>query len=182
MMPSHVVSTSKQIHDYLLCAECEHRLNVGGEQYIHAVSFDGETFPLKDILASGTPLPIGPFLRYSGLQAGADVEKLVYFAVSMVWRGGVHSWRTIKGQTSLLAVGSHMEEMRRFLMGEIPLPPEIGVVVIVCTGSASQAHVLAPFLVGGEATDTLFEMLVYGITLRFYINHPDKTFEVLACS
>ena len=95
MTPSHVVSTSQQIHDYLLCAECKHRLNVGGEQYIYAVSFDGKKFPLKDRLASGTPVPIGPYLRYSGQQVGVDVENLVYFAVSMVWRDGVHSWKTI---------------------------------------------------------------------------------------
>jgi hypothetical protein len=35
--------------------------------------------------------------------------------------------------------------------------------VIVCLDYASQNHALAPFLVGGEKTDTLFEMLMLGI-------------------
>jgi hypothetical protein len=67
-------------------------------------------------------------------------------------------------------------------MGEIPLPPEIGVLVIVCADLVSQVHVLAPFLGGGEATDTVFETLVYGIMLRVGISHPDEAFYVLACT
>jgi hypothetical protein len=182
MTPTFVMSTSRQIHDYVFCGDCEDRLNVGGEKYLHAISANGRSFPLRDMLASGRPTPLGPHLRYSGRQIGLDVQKLVYFAVSMVWRGGVHPWRTIDRQTSQLAVGSHMEEMRRFLMGEIPLPREIGLLVIVCLDFASQIHTLAPFLVGGEQTDTLFEMLMLGITLRVGINHPEQEFYALCCT
>ena len=60
-------------------------------------------------------------------------------------RGGVHPWRAIDGQTSQLAVGSHMGEMLRFLMGEIALPREIRLLVIVCLDFVSQIHTLAPF-------------------------------------
>jgi hypothetical protein len=134
------------------------------------------------MLASARPTALGQYLRLSGLQIGLDIKKLVYFAVSMVWRGGVHPWKTIDRQTSQLVIGSHMEEMRQFLMGEIPLPSEIGLLVIVCLDLASQIHTLAPFLVGGEQTDTLYEMLMLGITLRVGINHPEQEFYALCCT
>lgn len=69
-----------------------------------------------------------------------------------MWRGGVHPWKTIDRQT------------------------------IVCADFASQVHTLAPFLVGGEATDTLFEMLIFGIRLRVGINHPEKEFYAPTCT
>jgi hypothetical protein len=182
MTPNLVMSSSRQIHDYVFCAECEDRLNAGGEKYLLSITFDGKSFLLKDKLATLRPMHIGKYLRFSGRQAGLDIQKLAYFAVSMVWRGGVHAWRTIDRQTSQLVVGSHMEEIRRFLMGEIPLPPDIGVLVIVCADYASQVHALAPFLVGGEKTDTLFEMLMLGITLRVGVAHPEQEFYALSCT
>ncbi len=182
MTPKLVVTSSRQIHDYVLCADCEHRLNVGGEKYIGDISASGRHFPLRDMLSNGTPSPLGPFLCYSGKQIGVDVQKVAYFAVSMVWRGAVHAWKTVDRQTSQLTVSSHLEGMRRFLMGEIALPAEIGLQVIVCLDFASQIHVLAPFLVGGEETDTLFEMQICGVVLRVGINHPQKEFYALACT
>jgi hypothetical protein len=176
------MSSSRQIHDYVLCNDCEHRLNVGGEKYIGDISAEGRHFPLRDMLSSGTPSPLGPFLYYSGKQIGVDVRKVVYFAVSMAWRGAVHAWKTVDRQTSQLTVPSHLEDMRRFLMGEIELPIEIGVIMIVCLDFASQVHVIAPFLVGGEETNTLFEMQMCGVVLRVGINHPEKEFYDLACT
>lgn len=182
MTPKLVMSTGRQIHDYVFCADCEHRLNVGGENYIITLCSDGKDFPLRDMLATGRPTPLGPFLRFSGKQIGFDIQKLVYFATSMLWRGAVHPWKTIDRQTSQVAVGSHMEEMRRFLMGEIPLPREIGLLVMVCLDFDSQIHMLAPFLVGGEKTDTLFEMMIFGITLRIGISHLEQEFYALSCT
>ena len=49
--------------------------------------------------------------------------------------------------------------------GRDPASREIGLLVIVCLDNAFQIYALAPFLVGGEETDTLFEMLMLGITL-----------------
>jgi hypothetical protein len=182
MTPKLVMSSSRQIHDHVLCADCEHRLNVGGEKYIADVSAEGSHFPFRDMLSNGTPSPLGPFLCYPGRQIGVDVQKLAYFAVSMVWRGAIHAWSTVDRQTSQLTVPSHLEDMRRFLMGEIALPVEIGLLVIICLDFASQVHVLAPFLVGNEETDTLFEMLIFGVVLRVGINHPQKEFYALACT
>jgi hypothetical protein len=182
MTPRLVMSSSRQIRDYVLCTDCEHLLNVGGEDYIAYISASSSHFPLRDMLLNGTPSPLGPFLCYSGKQIEVDVRKVVYFAVSMVWRGAVHAWKTVDRQTSQLTVPTHLEDMRRFLMGEIELPVGIGLLVIVCLDFASQAHVLAPFLVGGEQTDTLFEMQMCGIVLRVGINHPQKEFYALACT
>ncbi len=176
------MSSSRQIHDHVLCADCEQRLNVGGEKYIADVSAEGSRFPLRNMLSNGTPLPLGPFLCYSGKQIGVDVQKLAYFAVSMVWRGAIHAWNTVDRQTSQLTVPAHLEDMRRFLMGQTALPVEIGLLVIVCLDFASQVHILGPFLVGGEETDTPFEMQICGVVLRVGINHPQQEFYALACT
>lgn len=181
MTPNLVVATSRQIRDYVFCNDCEQRLNVGGEKYIYSISAEGKNFPMRDMLVHSKPFPLGPYLVYSARRLDVDIQKLAYFAVSMVWRGAVHPWKTIDKQISQPAVSSHMEEMRRFLMGEIPLSPDINILVIVCIDKISQIHVLSPFLVGGLNTDTLFEMLIFGISLRVGINHPDITLNQL-CS
>jgi len=181
LTPNLVIATSKQIRDYVFCAECEHRLNVGGEQYVFSISAEGKTFPIVDKLRPHRSTGLGPFLRYSARETGIDAKKLGYFAVSMLWRGAVHRWKTIDRQINQTAVGSHMEEMRRFLMGEIPLVPEINVMVTVCLDRVSQTYVLAPYLVGGEETDTLFKMLFYGISLTIGVNHPNAALEQLCC-
>ena len=158
MTPALATSTSKQVRDFVFCRECERRFNVGGEQYVMSQISDArKSFPLRDALRGQTPTRAGPCLQFSGHTAGIDTNKLAYYAVSMVWRGAVHVWQSMAGQTTGLTVKSHMEEMRLYLVGETPLPASIYVFVLVCLDLVSQVQALSPFPVGG-VSEQRFEL------------------------
>ena len=181
MTPALVTSTSKQVRDFVFCGECERRFNVGGERYVMSQISDArKSFPLRDTLREQTPTPAGPFLQFSGHMAGVDVNKLAYYAVSMVWRGAVHSWQSMAGQTTGLTVKSHMEEMRRYLLGETPLPANIYVFVLVCLDLVSQVQALSPFPVGG-VSEQRFELLVSGIFFQVGIACPADVISNVCC-
>lgn len=128
-------TTSKQVRDYLLCAECEDRFNKSGEGWVLGQVWNGKTFPLRDRLRLALHLYDFPsFTVFSGTQVGIDTDKLAYFALSVIWRAGVRVWRTpFGGRTKQLDLGKHQDSIRRFLLGEIGLPKEVAVLVHVCT-------------------------------------------------
>lgn len=92
--------------------------------------------------------------RYSGADLGVDMDKFAYFAISMVWRGAVHDWVMPDGIVRPHdALGSFVEPMRLYLLGETPLPPNTSVIVIAGSDDESrkvwttpQAHVEADCL------------------------------------
>jgi hypothetical protein len=101
-------------------------LNKKGESWLLAnvpKKYGGE-YPLQDALVPLTPtVSVRRFDQYnvSGVKP-FDLEKLVYFATSVFWRGGVHDWKTNIGQkASAVDLGVYLEPMRRFLLGE-PFP------------------------------------------------------------
>src|ERR1700728_4711680 len=83
-----VIASDRQVHDYLLCSECEQRFSVAERYVIPLMAGDGG-FPMREKLNGQPALPAGPYLRFAGKQVGLDTNKLAYFAVSMVWRAAV---------------------------------------------------------------------------------------------
>lgn len=165
MTPKLVLSTSRQVRDYVLCNECEARFSVA-EKYILPLMAGDKGFPLRDKLQGKPWVAAWKYLRYSGPRVGINTDKLAYFAVSMVWRGAVHSWATLDGQrTSILAV-PNVEALRRYLLGEAPLPDDTYVFALVCADRLSQLVVQSPFSVAGPGNDNRFEMLMSGILLQ----------------
>ena len=61
-----------------------------------------------------------------------DMPKLVYFALSVFWRGAVRNW-TIEGETPLdqVDLGKYLEAIRLFLLDRQRLPREVCVFVHV---------------------------------------------------
>jgi hypothetical protein len=58
----------------------------------------GNTFPLLDRMRLATPIETrAQLVVYSGRDMGIDIEALVYYAVSLAWRGAVKEWKTLKG-------------------------------------------------------------------------------------
>lgn len=175
-----IVSTSKQVHDYVFCAECEHRLNIGGEGYLMKLVARRGNFPLRNMLDGQHHTPAGPFLQFSGTNIGLDVDKIAYYAISMVWRGSAHTWRSLAGQTTGSIVASHMEEMRRYLMGEIALSNDIYVFVLVCLDLVSQIQTLSPFPVDGVSIQR-YEMLMSGIFFQVGLGCPADVISQVCC-
>jgi hypothetical protein len=100
MSLGNVGQTSSQAKQYLLCHECEQRFNLNGETLVINQCYHEETrsFPLRDLLKTHEPILAGP-------QGGAydaskiseiDIEKLVYFSASVMWRASLRQWRIQK--------------------------------------------------------------------------------------
>jgi hypothetical protein len=178
MTPELATHTSKQVKDYVFCAECEDRFNKGGEGYVTRLVFDGKSFPLLErmnlAVFAGKRVNREGLMVYSGRRMGIDTEKLAYYGVSLVWRSSVHRWRTLGGQiTSVELSEEHKEQFRRYLLGQTGLPADVGVVVTVCNDLASQGLVFFPTQTKG-AHMTNYATLVRGIYFRVLVDVPGR--------
>ncbi len=163
------VSTSKQIWAHLLCEECEHRFNIGGENYVMTQVYGNIRFPLLDRLRVALPFQEMPGLAlYSGPAIGVNTRRLAYFALSVFWRASVHRWRAPHGGEVWYSLGAHEEPVRRFLLGHGGFPADLIVIVTACTDAASQGSCFTPCVVRGGAHEG-FGMLVRGIHFRLFV-------------
>jgi hypothetical protein len=126
----------EQITDFVFCSDCEQRFSKYGESWVLGkLPHDyGEPFPLQDALLSEMPFYIGPGLNlYAGAKIPAfNMDKLVYFSASIVWRGAIHEWESNQGEkTPEVELGIHEEPLRKFLLGEGPFPPDIWITTII---------------------------------------------------
>lgn len=126
------LTTSKQIKDYVLCAECEERFNKLGETWVLANMARPEGFLMQDAVAATKPIEANEsFAYYSGAAIPAiDMDALVYFALSVFWRASVHNWKNVSGYMEGIDLGPFEETIRRFLLGD-KFPPDTVVLVSV---------------------------------------------------
>jgi hypothetical protein len=163
------VSTSRQIWARLLCTECEHRFNVGGEHYVLTLVHEGTHFPLLERLNVAVPLEETNTLAvYSGPAVGIDVEKVAYFALSVFWRASVHRWRTPHGGAVWNNLGQYEEPIRQYLHGEAGFPADVVVAVVPCTDNGSQGSFYTPYMIRGHEVPE-FGMLVRGVHFRLFV-------------
>ena len=74
------------------------------------------TFPLLDHLKLAKSIETYTGLAvYSARAMGIDIEALVYYALSLAWRGAVEEWKTLKG--------SNNYSLSRLLRGANPPKP-----------------------------------------------------------
>ncbi len=126
LVPGGVRQSQQQMKDYVFCAECEQRFNEGGEKWVLArLPRDyHEPFVLQEALIPAKPLVISPGLDlYEGTKLAAfNMDKLVYFAASIFWRGAVHEWE-IEGQRApKLNLEDKEEPLRIFSSRRKPFP------------------------------------------------------------
>ena len=87
--------TSLQATQYLLCADCEKRFDKNGEDWVMRHCYRGrDRFRLRDLLQGSIPIHAdeNDTIFNASTVSGIDVEKLVYFCVSIFWRASVRSW------------------------------------------------------------------------------------------
>src|ERR1700691_495221 len=95
--PNLVTQSPRQLAAHLLCRDCEERIAKFGEAPALALINRGNTFALLDRMKLATPIETHAQLAaYSGRAMGLDIEALVYYALSLAWRGAVKEWRTLK--------------------------------------------------------------------------------------
>lgn len=120
MTPNKTIETSRQIKDFVLCADCEDRFNKGGEGWVLSHMAREGSFPLQESLFRATPIRSVPGLTTyaAGRIPDINVDKLEYFTLSVFWRAAVHDWKPIFGeQYQRLELGPYEENLRLYLLG-----------------------------------------------------------------
>lgn len=121
---------SDQYRGYAFCVDCEDRLNKNGEKWVLAnIPKDyGHPFPLHEALKPLAPIFIADGLNVynvAGVKA-FDMEKLVYFGMSIFWRGAMHQWKSSAGQEPpKVDLGVFEESIRKFVFGKDPFPDDV---------------------------------------------------------
>lgn len=118
---------SDQFRDYVFCSDCEGLLNDNGERWVQAKvpSSYGSEFPLQNRIKQLQPAYSQQNLEVYDVsrERAFDMQKLVYFGISVFWRGSVHHWTTSAEQRAPeVRLGALQEPLRKFLLGEGSLP------------------------------------------------------------
>jgi hypothetical protein len=170
----------RQITDYVFCGHCEQHFSTHGESWVLGkLPHDyGQPFPLQDALVKETPFYIGPGLNlYAGAKILAfDMDKLVYFATSIFWRGAVHEWESNRGEKApKVELGIHEGPLRKFLLGEAQFPPDVWITTIVWRFKPvlNVAYVPAP-VHAGEWKRYWFYMHGLGFIIHFGSRVPGE--------
>jgi len=163
MTPKLIKATPKQLWAHLLCESCERLLNDQGEKPVQALFNGATTFALLNRMNLALALNTAPtVVTYSGSAMGIDTEPLAYYALSILWKGSVHKWTTLKGQKSSVDLGKYQEPIRRYLIGDAGFPDGVYVIVAACTDIGSQGMTFAPSLVA-ESRFPMYSILVRGL-------------------
>ena len=121
---------SDQLRGYVFCKGCEDLFNKNGEAWVLAkIPRDySDPFPLQDALGPEKPLSIGKRVNlYDGSSIKAfDMEKLVYFGLSIFWRGAAHDWKSTLGLSApAVDLRDNFEPLRLFLRRQGPIPDDV---------------------------------------------------------
>jgi len=127
------IKSSRQSTAYLMCSECEDRLNRNGENWVlkNCLIRNGDSILNKKLIN------IQPdHIEESGLIYYASrhndiisIRDISYFAMSMFWRGSIYAWNDDK--TTPLNLGPYGEKIRKYLMRESDLPDNLTITVML---------------------------------------------------
>jgi hypothetical protein len=166
-----VFQNSRQVKDYLLCRECEDRLNKGGEHWFLANCWRKDKFLLASLLHASRPTDSsGAITFFHADQIPAiDVAALSYFAASMFWRASVHQWKSDGKENRGITLGPYEEDLRLYLMGQTPFPENCVLWVSVPETITPFVHLsLTPY--GGRRDGFhLYKLLVLGVGFHLHV-------------
>jgi len=142
--------SSAQLSDYLLCSDCEQKFSKNGESWVlnNIPRNYGERFPMLDALKTETPIfEDGGTKCYAGAKVKSfDMEKIVYFAISIFWRGAVHDWwSSLHTEAPDVHLCAYEEPIRQFLLGTSPLSEDVALTVFVCPNGSVLNAMLVPW-------------------------------------
>lgn len=143
--------SSKQVRDYVLCADCEALFDSKGENYALRMVTARERFRLLEELEAVKPS--FEKLDWRGYNVadtpGIKRDDLAYFALSVFWRASVHTWPSAEkgGKAVRINLGrENNEALRLFLLNEGPIPSAMTLFFVVCTDRLSQGSFYMPTL------------------------------------
>lgn len=128
-----VVQASHQVTDYVLCGNCERLFDRNGENWVVARMARLGCFPLWEMVGKTYPVIVeGDTAGYAGIMVpGLDMDRLVYFGMSVFWRGAAHQWHNQRGPLNRIDLGAHEEPIRKYLHGEAPFPDDAVLVISI---------------------------------------------------
>jgi hypothetical protein len=139
-----------RVAEHFLCPDCEDRLNKGGETWTLKHSYrGGSAFPLRDALLSAPSVFTLRQIRIIETKALAPVQidKLIYFAVSVFWKASARQWWGVDHPVRL-SLGPYEEELRMFLLGKATLSNRVAVIINVSANREPLIGATYPY--GGE--------------------------------
>jgi hypothetical protein len=188
------IDTTRQVKKYLLCDLCEDRFNRCGENWVMAncLTPDG-SFPMRDALTQATPTGTAEIAEphrvqhiaaYSGISTpGIDIDKLVYFGVSVFWRAAVTDWSLLDRTLVRISLGPYEDELREFLMGQATFPKNMTLIIYVSSEANPLTASCFPFGVR-EGTYRRYSFNMSGLAFRLSVGKtiPSEVREVCAAS
>jgi hypothetical protein len=164
------VQKSQHIKDYLLCGDCEQLFSRKGEKWVIRNAFNGSEFRLQDRTIKSEPISPASdprLVAYAGAEIeGVDMDKLVYFGLSLFWRASVHRWRLLDAAIHA-PLGSHEEVLRRYLLRGQPLSDDIAIHVYV---SPHQRPWRTFLTIGPQAEDGLNTVMIFLAGITYQLN------------
>jgi hypothetical protein len=127
--------TSVQVQDHKFCEECEARFNENGEKWVlaHMYRPGQNSFPIHEVLNGSKPKLIDKdFFMFSEEDVpGINLDKLVYFGMSVFWRGTLR-WRPLlDARLQKVYLGRCENRIRSYLLGRGTLPPDLFITVAI---------------------------------------------------
>jgi len=170
MTPKIIMETQRHLWAHLLCRECEGRLNKLGETPVLKLLDNGSAFPLLSRMRVALHLKSEPgVVTFSGSAMSINTDTLAHFALGILWKGSVHKWKTVEGQTTTVNLRGQREAIRRYLLGRSGFPEGVFVIVAACEDKGSRGMVFAPSRLGGSRYKQ-FSMLVRGLWFHIIVD------------
>jgi hypothetical protein len=173
LTPKIVKHSPRQMRAHLLCRSCEEKLKTNGEDPVLALVDRAGSFPLLERMNDTAPVGTsGPVPFYAAKSLGVDPSALAYFAISLLWRGSLLDWGTLRSQTTSISLGAYRDTFRSFLAGETGFPRHTYIIVTACTDTGSREMILSPWLVSETSKEhQQLETLVRGIWFRVVVGN-----------
>jgi len=182
MTAKEIAVAKEEVTAYLLCQECEQRLNRDGENWLlPKLATMEEKFPFYNILTEVPPdtLEDGSAAYASSRNRKIGFRKLTNFAVGVFWKASVHSWRNNKTEP-MIQLGKYGEEFRRFLVGKGKFPKHATLVVGVSPPEKAVIGFMMPHF-RGVSTYHQFVFYVPGIVFVLQVGKQISDFERQLC-
>jgi hypothetical protein len=162
------MQTSRQLKTELLCFDCEQLLRAKGEDWsIPQLAHLGGPFPIGDTLAASTPLFETNDLKAYLLQAIQQIRvpELLHFAMAIFWKASVHSWTQKQGEP-WLDLGSYVEPLRRFILGEAGFPDDMALSLTVLPNPVALISFHYPYATVGP--DPICHLYLSGLNFTLW--------------
>lgn len=169
MTANEIAVANEEITTYLLCEECEQRLNRDGENWLlPKLATMEHKFPFYDIVTD-----VAPDTWEEGVAAYAcarnpkvGFRKLTNFAIGVFWKASVHSWRENKSGP-MIQLGKYGEEFRRFLVGKGKFPRQAALFVGMSPPEKAVVGFMMPHFRG---VGTFHQFIFYVPGIFFVLN------------